>query len=130
MSIRQAIEDTYAAYLARDLDGTLKAFADTVEYDWPVDPETAVWAGRCCGKDAFAQRLADLGAALEFLDLKVLDILIDGNRAASRVAFKLRSKTTGAEFSNQSAHFWRFEDGACVEFCELYDSAALAKHSV
>ena len=129
MSIRQMIEDTYAAYRTRDLEGTMKAFADTVEYDWPVDSETGHWAGRCRGRDAFIKRLEDLAETFEFLDVKVIDILVDGNKAASRVAITVRSKKTGAELTNHSGHFWRFEGGACVEFCEYYDSALIGKHS-
>ena len=129
MSIRQQIADCYAAYAARDIEGTMALFADNVCFDWPTSPDQARWSGCSEGRDAMIERLGSLASQFDFLDVQLIDLIVDGDKAAARVAMTLRNKNTGAEFTNQSGHFWRFENDKCVELTEYYDTALVNAHT-
>ena len=125
MSVRKVIEACYQAYGKRDFDGTMLPFSDDVKFDWPANPSQSKRNGCCTGKQAMIDRLADLAQEFEYLDVRLHSLIVDGDHAAARVSMKLKQKETGAEFTNQSAHFWTFEEGRCVELTEYYDTALL-----
>ncbi len=129
MSIRETIEDAYAAYANRDLERTMRAFAENIVYEWPVEPGTAAWSGKASGRNGMVERLSELASAFDFRDFRMLDLITEGDRAAARVVATLHSKATDQQITVQLAHFWRFENGLCAEFSEYYDSALLAAHS-
>jgi ketosteroid isomerase-like protein len=129
MSIRQQIEECYSAYASRDFEGTMAPFADNVCFEWPASPDQAKWSGCCEGREAMINQLGRLANQFDFLDVQLIDLIVDGSKAAARVAMKLRNRNTGAEFTNQSGHFWRFENDKCVELIEYYDSALVSAHT-
>lgn len=128
MSVKETVEAIYAAYRARDLDGTLALMSKTMRYEWPYDATNPL-CGCCHGRDAMAERLMALGADFEFHNFEVDDLIVVGDRAAARITMTLTSKKSGAPLINRGAHFWRFEDGKAVELIEHYDTALLATHA-
>ncbi|MEM7067416.1 MAG: nuclear transport factor 2 family protein [Pseudomonadota bacterium] len=128
MNIREQIQECYAAYAARDLEGTMKPFADNVCFEWTADSKHSKFSGCSNGREKMIERLAILAEQFEFLEVKLLDLIVEGNKAAARIEMKLKSNQTGEEFTNHSGHFWQFEDGVCTEFAEYYDTALVGAH--
>jgi ketosteroid isomerase-like protein len=129
MSIRQQIQDCYAAYADRDLEGTMKPFADNICFEWTANPDHARFSGCSNGREDMIKRLTALANQFEFLEVKLLDLIVEGDRAAARIEMRMKSNHTGVEFTNHSGHFWRFEDGSCTEFIEYYDTALVSAHT-
>ena len=129
MSIRQQIQNCYAAYAARDLEGTMKPFAEDVCFDWPADPNHSKFSGCSNGRDKMIERLSTIADQFDFLDVKLRDLVVEGNKAAVRVEMTLKSKKTGAKFTAHSGHFWRFKGSECVELTEYFDTALVGAHT-
>jgi hypothetical protein len=72
----------------------------TICFDWPTSLEHARWCGCSEGRDAMIERLGSLASQFDFLDVQLIDLIVDGDKAAARVAMTLRNKNTGAEFTN------------------------------
>ena len=129
MSVRQTIVDCYDAYSARDLKTVMDSFSENVCYEWTASPDHSKWCGCYDGKERMVERLGALADEFDYLEFELIDLLVDGDKAASRVRMKLRNKQTGKEFTNHSGHFWTFEGNKCVHFIEYYDSALVMAHT-
>ena len=129
MDIRQTIIDCYAAYEARDLEEAMKPFADNVCFEWTADPKHSRYSGCSNGREQMMDMLVTLAEQFEFLEYKLVDLIVEGNKAAARVEMTLKSRRTEETITNHSGHFWCFEDGRCIELTEYFDTSLIAAHS-
>ena len=137
MADRQEIENillkAYALRQASDLDAILSLFAPNAIYHVSGSEQASPIASR-----VFVQ--AELGIALkqildnfDLIEYKILDLVIEGNRAAVRWTGKFRFRPTKEILESDIAHFWTIEDGkitALVEFCDTAHIFALLQGKV
>ena len=120
-SFTRLLEAGYAAWAARDLDGTLAAFADDVVFIIHLPEEVAPYVGETVGKDQLRPRLQSLIDDFDFLEYVPLQIVAEGEVLHSRVRFRYRHKTTGLEYDGTMRHEWRIAGGRIVRFEEFHD---------
>lgn len=117
------LEATYAAWAAKDLDGTLAAFADDVVFVIHLPPEVAPFVGEARGREELRPRLQSLIDDFDFLEYVPMRITAEGEHLHSRISFRFRHKATGLEYDGTMRHVWRVEGDKIVRFEEFHDAA-------
>lgn len=123
MSTRETVAAALAAYAAGDMDGALAQCAEHVCFQNNSSPNLGMWEFDCHGKDAFRDALVQINTEFDLEHYEVLEILTDGNRAASRQALRARNRETGAMTETMIADFWTVEDGKVTSILEFNDTA-------
>ena len=123
MTTRDIVAAVLAAYAVGDVDGALAHCADHVCYKNNSSPDMGMWEFDCHGVDAFREALGQINAEFEMERYEVLEILVDGSRAATRQALRARHRETGAVTETMIADFWTVEDGKVTSVLEFQDTA-------
>ena len=123
MTTRDTVTAMLAAYAQGDVDGALAQCADDVCFKNNATPNLGMWEFDCQGVDAFRQALGQINTEFELEHYEVLEILVDGNRAASRQAIRARHRESGAVTDSMIADFWTVEDGKVTSILEFQDTA-------
>ena len=117
------MEAAYAAWAAKDLAGTLAAFADDVVFVIHLPPEVAPFVGEAQGKEQLRPRLQAIIDDFDFLEYVPMQITAEGEHLHSRISFRYRHKATGLEYDGTMRHVWRIEGDKIVRFEEFHDAA-------
>jgi ketosteroid isomerase-like protein len=121
-SIPMVLEAGYAAWAARDLEGTLAVFAEDVVFAIHLPEDVVPFAGEVQGRDKLAPRLQAIIDEFDFLEYVPLQITAQGGSFHSRVRFHYRHKETGLEYEGNMRHVWRVEGDRIVRFEEFHDA--------
>jgi len=97
------------------------------EADWTLNGDPSRWpyAGRRCRRDSIIAYLAAFNVEFQQKDIRVLNLLIDGEQACVQYESHLRHRGTGREALVQCLTFVRLEGDLVVEVHEFVDSALL-----
>ena len=125
MDTRQVIEEAYAAYERGDLSGALSFCAKDVCFAWNATEGLAPFADECHSRDEFQAALERLLAGWDIRDFKCIDLITEGERAASRVRITVVNRETGRQVHSQLGHFWTVRDGKIRDLREFYDTSAV-----
>lgn len=122
--IMQTIEAGYAARVRGDLDGVMQAFCDGACFrlnTTPVEPALAHFAE---DRNALRASMAQLIDNFDFRDLKILDCIIEGSKAAVHSTLTVRAKGTGKEIQTELFDLMEFKDGKIASFTQFFDTAS------
>ena len=121
-SVTIVLECAYAAWAARDLDGTLARFADDVTFIIHLPPEVAPLVGEAKGKANLAARLRAILDEFDFIEYVPLQIRADGDACSSRIRFHYRHKATGLDYEGTMRHVCRVAGDRIAHFEEFHDA--------
>lgn len=118
MSNVQTVQELYAAFGRGDVPGILARLADSVEWDYNMDPATEVpWLRPRRGRDGAAEFFASL-AGLDIHKLAPKAFLEGPGLVVVLLDIEFTARATGRRVAEEDAlHVWRFDaDGRVTRF--------------
>ena len=125
--IESLLKQAYGARKRGELEGVMKVFADNPHFELAGQREASPVALRCTDRDQFRTLLAGLIKTFEFLDHEILEMIIEGNRAAVHWRSRMRSGVTGEEVVTEIVDLVTVENGKIASFVEFCDTAMAAR---
>jgi uncharacterized protein len=119
-------EQIYSAFARGDVPTILNALADDVEWRSP-GPNLIPWAGTWRGRESVATWLSKVAEAAEFEEFQPRDFFASGDKVMVLGYERFRVKATGRVLANELAQLYVLRDGKITQFCEYYDTAAVAE---
>jgi len=121
--IEAFVKKLYAARVNGDMDALSGAFAEHAKFQIAGSPEVSMLATLAEGHDGVMSLMQTIADSLAFEDFAMLDLVIDGNKAAVRWRATVHQVASGQTFTTELADFIVIEDGKVVSFIEFLDTA-------
>ena len=121
--IETFIRKFYAARVEGDMETLGKAFAENAKFQVAGSPEFSMLATFTEGHDGVMGLLQTMVDSLALEDFTIVDLLIDGDKAAVRWRATVHLVTSGQTLSTELADFIEIADGKVVSFTEFLDTA-------
>ena len=117
------IKTLYAARVEGDMDALAEAFAEHARFQIAGSPEASMLATFIEGREGVLGLIQTIVDSFVLEDFTVLDLLIDGNKAAVRWRATVQNVSSGDTYTTELADFIEFRDGKVVSFTEFLDTA-------
>jgi len=121
--IEAFVKKLYAARVAGDMDALEQAFDEKVKFQIAGSPEVSMIATAIEGRDAVLAMTQTMADSFAIEDFEILDLLIDGNKAAIRWRATIHQVAAGRSFTTEVANFLEIAEGRVVSFIEFLDTA-------
>ena len=121
------IRRTYEAYGRGDLQTVFAGLAEDIEWRSQGTDDSLPWAGRFAGHDQVGQFFARVAEAVTVETFEVLDVIVEGDRAAVVARITARLRTNGRSLTAEKADILQVRDGKIVRFTEYYDTGLVAR---
>lgn len=125
-AIRALIETAYDARVRGDLDGVMAAFHPGCDFHLVASGGSDGIGAVCGGAEAVRAQIGALIAAFDFADFTVVDLLVDGDRAALRWRARVTARATGRSAPFEVVDLFGFSDGRIRTMQQFTDTAAIA----
>jgi ketosteroid isomerase-like protein len=125
--IESLLQEAYAARKRGDVEAITRTFADNPHFEMAGARQASPIALRCTDRDQFRTLMAGLVKSFEFLDHEILEMIIEGNRAAVHSRSRMRSGITGEEVVTELVDLITVENGKIASFIEFCDTALAAR---
>lgn len=126
MQPAELIREVYVRHAMGDVDGVLSLCRDDIGFWWAgihgVDPH----AGTQRGREPFKALLEDLHETFHYHALEPVDLIVQGDRAASRAQARMTHRASRRRFTVPIADFWTIRDGQVCELIHYFDTALIA----
>lgn len=117
------IKTFYEARVEGDMDRLAEAFADDARFQIAGSPEASMLATSIEGHDGVMGLIQTIVDSFALEDFTILDLMIDGNKAAVRWRATINNVTSGDTYTTELADFIEFRDGKVAVFTEFLDTA-------
>jgi len=117
------IKALYGARAAGDMDALATAFADTATFQIAGSPEASMLATIAEGHEGVMGLFQTMTDSFELEDVTILDLLVDGGKAAVRWRATVHLVTSGGTYTTEVADFLEIRDGKVVSLIEFLDTA-------
>ena len=117
------IKRVFDARVEGDMDALANVFADDAKFQIAGSPEFSMLAAVAEGHDAVMGLFQTIVDSFELADVAILDLLVDGNKAAIRWRATACHVTTGESYTTELADFVELEGGKIISFIEFLDTA-------
>lgn len=117
------IKRLYAARVEGDMDGLAEAFASDAKFQVAGSPEASMLATSIEGHDGVMGLIQTMVDSFALEDFAILDLLIDGDKAAVRWRATINNVTSGDTYTTELADFIELRDGKVTAFTEFLDTA-------
>jgi ketosteroid isomerase-like protein len=128
MSDRQQIiniiETGYAARVKGDLDGVMQAFCEDARFKLNTTPVEPVLAKCVEDRTALRTAMGELIDHFEFSDMKILDCIVEGSKAAVHSKMTVRAKGTNKTIETELFDLVEIRDGKIASFTQFFDTAS------
>jgi ketosteroid isomerase-like protein len=121
--IERVLKDAYAARKRGDIDAILRVFSPDVHFQLAGSTAASPIPLQIAGAAQFRSVLEGLIRTFEWVDQRILCMLIDGQRAAVHWRGKIRSTATGETVDTELVDIVELKDGRIVSFVEFCDTA-------
>jgi ketosteroid isomerase-like protein len=121
--IEQLIRRMYAARVAGDIETLGMIFAENARFQMAGSPDASPLAMTVDGHAGIMAQMQTHIDSFELGDFTILDMVIDGDKAAVRWRATIHYTTTGRSFSTQLADFISVANREVVSFVEFIDTA-------
>jgi ketosteroid isomerase-like protein len=121
------VRETYSARVHGDMDALMRLWDPNARFELHGDPAASPVPGVAVGTESIRTHLANLVRAFTFHSYEVVDILIDGSKAAIRAHIRLTSTINGQSGETEVADFIEVKDGRIVSFIQFCDTAFAVK---
>jgi ketosteroid isomerase-like protein len=123
MLIEKTLRQAYAARMRGDVDEISRLFAPDACFVMAGEKLEGSPASRCLGLPAIRSNIEGLVKVFEMKDHQIVNMLIDGQRAAVHWRVHIRSTLNGLEKTTDLFDLVEFKDGQIVSFLEFCDTA-------
>ena len=121
----ELIRLAYAARGKGDLEGLMMTFHPQAVFTLVGDKEALDPAASVHGQDALRETLGGFIANFQFLERRILNELVEGDRAAVHSRLLVRYQPTNTTRTTDCLDLVRFQDGKIVELVEFADTALI-----
>jgi ketosteroid isomerase-like protein len=121
--IEALVKRLYAARVEGDMDALGQAFAENARFQVAGSPEASMLATHAEGHDGVIALLQTMTDTFALEDFAILDLLIDGGRAAVRWRATVLVAASGDTHATEVADFLTVENGRVVSLVEFLDTA-------
>jgi ketosteroid isomerase-like protein len=121
--IEALVKKLYAARVDGDIETLSRLFAENARYQISGSPEVSMLAAVAEGHETIMSLMRTITDTFSLSDVKILDLLVDGNKAAVRWRATVNVMTTGQTVTTELAAFIQIADGKVVSFVEFLDTA-------
>ncbi len=115
--------DGYIARVNGDVDKVLAVFTPDAKFTLNAAPPQPTVSVMTEGSGGMRTALSLLVDAFEFKDLKIVDSVVEGSKAAIRIRFTVTSRATGKSAVTESLDLIEFRDGKVASYTQFFDSA-------
>jgi ketosteroid isomerase-like protein len=115
--------DGYTARVNGDVDKVLAVFTPDAKFTLNAAPPQPTVSVMTEGSGGMRTALSQLVEAFEFKDLKIVDSVVEGSKAAIRIRFTVTSRATGKSAATESLDLIEFRDGKVASYTQFFDSA-------
>jgi ketosteroid isomerase-like protein len=115
--------DGYIARVNGDVDKVLSVFTPDAKFTLNAAPPQPTVSVMTEGSGGMRTALSQLVEAFEFKDLKIVDSVVEGSKAAIRIRFTVTSRATGKSAATESLDLIEFRDGKVASYTQFFDSA-------
>lgn len=122
---RQVVDDYIAARIALDYREIAKLLHPDARFVMPANTGHSLFSGECCGRELICELFRQSDALLEFYDAQILDVLIDGNKAAVRWFTMQRNRGAGDPLPVSGCAFITQVGGLITEYVHYVDTATI-----
>jgi ketosteroid isomerase-like protein len=122
----RVLRELYEARVAGDLDTISLHFAPDCRFEMAGSPGASAVAVKSVGAEQFQPLIAQLIKIFAMSDLKIVSMLIDGDRAAVHWRVRIKSSVTEDMAVTDLCDMIEFKDGRVVSFLEFCDTALAA----
>jgi ketosteroid isomerase-like protein len=122
------VKSLYEAFGRGDVQTTLNALHDDIDWAGDADPPVSPWDGVRIGKEAVRQFFADLesvGGGTQSSFTPVAFGTSDNDEVFVFIRWEFTASTTGRSGQMNLHHYWRFRDGKVEFFRGSEDTAQL-----
>jgi ketosteroid isomerase-like protein len=123
MLIEKTLRQAYAARMRGDVDEISRLFAPDARFEMAGSTQEGSPASRALGAPQIRSRIAELVNVFEMKDHQIVDMLIDGQKAAVHWRVHIKSTVNGTEATTDLFDLVEFKDGRIVSFLEFCDTA-------
>jgi ketosteroid isomerase-like protein len=125
--IEKLIRKLYAARVVGNVDAMVGIMAPDVNFALAGDPMASPVVGRLRGADKLRSQLTKLVGAFKFNAYDIVNVVVDGPKAAVHAKANITSTATGQTVDMELADFLEFKDGNVHSFLQFCDTALAAK---
>ena len=118
-----AIENLYAAYGRRDIEGALADLADDVDWAAEAASNSVPWYGNFHGKADVPRFFAAIGMNVDVTEFTVVSLASSDTDVVATIHWSYTVNATGKRAEMYMQHWWRFANGRVVFFRGSEDSA-------
>jgi ketosteroid isomerase-like protein len=121
--IEAIVKTLYDARVDGNVDTLSQLFAENAKFQIAGSPEYSMLASLAEGHETVMSLMRTITDTFSLSDVKILDLLIDGDKAAVRWRATVEVMTTGQTVTTELAAFITLADGKVVSFVEFLDTA-------
>ncbi len=121
--IEAIVTTLYDARVDGNVDTLSQLFAENAKFQIAGSPEYSMLASLAEGHETVMSLMRTITDTFSLSDVKILDLLIDGDKAAVRWRATVEVMTTGQTVTTELAAFITMADGKVVSFVEFLDTA-------
>jgi ketosteroid isomerase-like protein len=121
--IEGLVKKLYAARVDGDIDALSQLFAENATFQIAGSPEYSMLASLAEGYETVMSLMRTITDTFSLSDVAILDLLVDGNKAAVRWRATVHVMTTGQTVTTDIAAFIEVADGKVVSLIEFVDTA-------
>ena len=118
--IERLLKDLYAARASGDLDGLCRAFTDDVRFEISGASPASRMAIAAQGLAETRKWLTLLVKSFQLSELTIIDMMVDGEKAAVHWRVRIRSKITGATVLTDLVDLALVRDGRIASYTEFF----------
>lgn len=124
-TVRKLIEQAYAARDKGDIEGVMAAFHNDATFSLAGERKTLELAGTVEGHSSVRQAMGGFIAAFEFIKREVLNMIIEGDRAAVHSRVSIRVVAKGMTVTTELVDLFKIKDGKVLMLTEFADTALI-----
>jgi len=121
--IEAFVRKLYAARVDGDIDVLSQLFAEDAVFQIAGSPEYSMLASLAEGHETVISLMRTIVDTFSLSDVAILDLLVDGNKAAVRWRATVHVMTTGQTVTTELAAFIEMANGKVVSLIEFVDTA-------
>jgi ketosteroid isomerase-like protein len=121
--IEAFVRKLYAARVDGDIDALSQLFAEDAVFQIAGSPEYSMLASLAEGHGTVMSLMRTIVDTFSLSDVAILDLLVDGNKAAVRWRATVHVMTTGQTVTTEIAAFIEIVGGKVVSLIEFVDTA-------
>ena len=125
--IEQVIRDIHDLRAEAKFDALEQYLAPEAVFEFIGDRRQFRYAGRYCGRDQIIALYRTINTEIEIIGSKLLDWMIDGNKAFSRRLVHARHRGTGLCEIHEIWDTWKFRDCLVEESVKMLDISAFER---